>query len=343
MATETADSRYYYFDFLRVFGAFAVIVLHVAASKWYTTDIHTFEWEAMNFYDSIVRWAVPVFVMISGALFLSRDIPVRKIYGKYIFRIFTAFVFWAFFYVCLDYVDMSIMGINFIHGRFLHMWFLFMIAGLYMIVPFVKKIAESEFLTKYFLVIAFFFAFLFPQTVNIISIFSERDGEFARSLANNFHLQFVGGFTAYFLLGYFLNNALISRRAEHLIYIAGIAGFAATVLMSLHASLFIGKPSGIFYNEHTVNVMFESISVFVFFKAKFNRPSRIIRALSQYSFGAYLVHVAVIGIITNKLGLDTLTFNPLLSIPVISVIVFVISFGISAVLNHIPVIKKYIV
>ena len=338
----TDESRYYCFDFLRVVGAFAVMVLHVAASKWYITDIHTFEWETMNFYDSIVRWAVPVFVMISGALFLSRDIPVRKIYSKYIFRIFTAFVFWSFFYVCLNDADVAILGIDIIHGHFLHMWFLFMIAGLYMIAPFVKKIAESESLTKYFLVLAFFFAFLFPETVEFISVFSEEYGKFAGTFADHFHLKFVRGFTAYFLLGYFLNSAKISRRAERLIYIAGIAGFAATVLMSLHASLFIGKPSG-FYNDHTVNVMFESISVFVFFKAKFNRPSRIIRVLSQYSFGAYLVHVAMIGIIMNKLGLNPLMFNPLLSIPVISVIVFVISFGISAVLNHIPVLKKYIV
>ena len=338
MTTKTEDSRCHYFDFLRVAGAFAVMVLHVAASKWHTTDIHTFEWEVMNFYDSIVRWAVPVFVMISGALFLSRDIPVRKIYSKYIFRIFTAFVFWSFFYVCLN----DILGVYFIQGRFLHMWFLFMIAGLYMIVPFVKKIAESESLTKYFLALAFLFAFVLPESVKIISLFSEEHGKIAGTFADNFHLQFVGGFTGYFLLGYFLNSAKISRRAERVIYFAGIAGFAATVLMSLHASLFMGKPSG-FYNDHTVNVMFESISVFVFFKAKFNRPSRIIRALSRYSFGAYLVHVAVIGIIMNKLGLNTLTFNPWLSIPVISVIVFVISFGISAVLNQIPVLKKYIV
>ena len=338
----TTETRCYCFDFLRVFGAFAVMVLHVAASKWGATDIHTFEWEAMNFYDSIVRWAVPVFVMISGALFLSRDIPVRKIYSKYIFRIFTAFVFWAFFYVCLNDADVAILGIDIIHGHFLHMWFLLMIAGLYMIVPFVKKIAESGSLTKYFLALAFLFAFFLPESIEIISLFSKEYEKIAGTFADHFHLKFVGGFTAYFLLGYFLNRSSLSRRAERLIYFAGIAGFAATVLMSLHASLFIGRPSG-FYNDHTVNVMFEAISVFVFFKAKFNRPSRIIRALSQYSFGAYLVHVAVIGIIINKLGLNTLTFNPLLSIPVISVIVFVISFGISAVLNHIPVINKYIV
>ncbi len=88
--------------------------------------------------------------------------------------------------------------------------------------------------------------------------------------------------------------------------------------------------------------MLEAVMVFVFFRAKFSRYSRIIRALSQYSFGAYLVHDAVI-MLVGKLGLNPLTFSPAVSIPVISVIVFVISFAVSAVLNHIPVLKKYIV
>ncbi|MBQ3764228.1 MAG: hypothetical protein II869_04565, partial [Synergistaceae bacterium] len=78
------------------------------------------------------------------------------------------------------------------------------------------------------------------------------------------------------------------------------------------------------------------------FKKKLNFPVKIVRVLSQYSFGAYLVHDAVISLI-DKLGLNTLTFNPIFSIPVISVMVFVISFVISAVLNHVPVLKKYIV
>ena len=86
------------------------MVLHVAAREWHDTDIRTAEWAAMNFYDSIVRWAVPVFTMISGALFLSKDIPVRKIYSKYIFRIFTAFLFWSLLYAVHGYIkDRDIM------------------------------------------------------------------------------------------------------------------------------------------------------------------------------------------------------------------------------------------
>ena len=189
--------------------------------------------------------------------------------------------------------------------------------------------------------LAFVSAFFLPEIVQVISLFSEEYGTFADSVIKNFYPNFAAGFTGYFLLGYCLNNASITKKTERLIYIAGIIGFAATILMSLYASHFKGEPYN-FYGNHTVNTLFEAIAVFVFFKKKLNFPVKIVRVLSQYSFGAYLVHDAVISLI-DKLGLNTLTFNPIFSIPVISVMVFVISFAISAVLNHVPVLKKYIV
>ncbi|MBQ7170430.1 MAG: acyltransferase family protein [Synergistaceae bacterium] len=323
-----------------------MMVLHVAAANWYTTDVHTSQWQAMNFWDSIVRWAVPIFVMISGALFLSpnKDIPIKKLYTKYIFRIFTAFVFWSLVYACRNYVkngDMLKAFAQFLTGYY-HMWFLWMIAGLYMIVPFVRKIAESKTLTKYFLGLALVLAFVLPETVDVISLFSEEYGAFAGKLAGMPSLDFVGGFTGYFLLGHFLNSARISPKSERVIYAAGITGFAATVVMSLLASLFMGEAFEKFYGNHTVNVMCEAVAVFVFLRQRLNFPVRFVRELSQYSFGAYLVHAAVIDLL-RKLGLDSLTFCPAVSIPVIAVMVFVLSFGISALINHIPVLKKYIV
>ncbi|MBQ7215854.1 MAG: hypothetical protein IJS39_07695 [Synergistaceae bacterium] len=55
----------------------------------------------------------------------------------------------------------------------------------------------------------------------------------------------------------------------------------------------------------------------------------------------YLIHALILEML-KKYRLYTLTFSPILSVPVISVIVFIISLMISAVLNHIPVLKKYI-
>ena len=318
---------------------------HVAGNIWNNTDVHSYEWAVSNIWMAVARWPVSVFFMISGALFLSRDITFRKIYGKYIFRMFTAFSFWSFLYTALffdnggNYVK-SIT--HFLWGGGYHFWFLFTISGLYMIVPFMKRIAESESLTKYFLVLSLIFAFAIPEAAKVIALFSERGSLFFKNYTDKLELYFVLGASGYFLLGYALCRAYIAPRLEKAIYAAGILSFASTILFTSAASHLLGKASHIFCDNLTLNILLEAAAVFVFFRKYFDRPSEIIRKLSQYSFGAYLVHVAVIETGKNC-GLNAVLFDPLFSVPVISVIVFVISFGISALLNQIPVVKKYIV
>ncbi len=96
---NTPAGRTVYFDHLRVFATFAVIILHISSSRnWYTADVNGSEWQVLNFYDSLSRWSVPVFLMISGSLFLNREIPLKKMYSKYILRLAVAFVFWAVIY-----------------------------------------------------------------------------------------------------------------------------------------------------------------------------------------------------------------------------------------------------
>ena len=322
------------------------MTLHISAGNWQTTDVNSFNWQVLNFYDGLVRFGVPVFVMISGALFLdtSKDIPIRKIFSKYIPRIAAAFIFWSFVYAARNYVKtgdiLKAFG-HLVRGHY-HLWFLFMITGMYMLIPFLRKIAESPFLTKYFLVLALIFTFLLPECAKIISVFSEKYGTFAAECVNNFHMRFVGGFTGYFLLGYVLDKISISPKLERIIYFAGFAGVSMTILMSGLASVFRNEHIS-FYGDLTVNVMCESVAVFVFFRQHLNHDNKAIRKLSQYSFGAYLVHDAVIGLLRQGAGLHSLTFNPVVSVPVTAALVFILSFTISCVINHIPVLKKYIV
>ena len=346
--SRAEQSRAICLDFLRVAAIFAVMILHVAANKWYSTDVHSYEWNILNFYHGgIVRFAVPSFIMISGALFLSRDNSLKKIFSKYIFRITVAFIFWSFIYSLAIYLltgDIVKALTHFIKGHY-HLWFLFMITGLYMLVPFLKKIAASEFLMKYFLVLSFIFAFVIPESVQLIMLFSEKYALFIKKFFDGFHMHFVLGFTGYFILGYYLDNIAISKRVERIIYLLGILGFTATIIMSVMDSLMTNKPSQIFYGNLTVNVLLESVAVFVFFKLHYPKSEKLIkifRVLSQYTFGAYLVHAVVIGSIHTFI-INPLSFNPLFSVPLIAVITFIISFIISGILNHIPVLKKYIV
>ncbi len=58
-------------DAARVISIFAVVFLHISASVVTEADFGSSTWWHGNFYDSLVRWCVPVFVMVSGALLLD--------------------------------------------------------------------------------------------------------------------------------------------------------------------------------------------------------------------------------------------------------------------------------
>lgn len=122
--TNLQKERVVFIDYLRVFATFAVVVLHVSAQNWYVTDVNGFEWQTFNIYDSLVRWGVPVFLMISGALFLDRDISLEEMYKKYLLRMVIAFCYWSIVYMLLDRggtignrIEAAILG-------HYHMWFI---------------------------------------------------------------------------------------------------------------------------------------------------------------------------------------------------------------------------
>lgn len=69
--SEAVNGRIYYLDCLRVVAIISVIIIYVSAQNWYTTDVSSFAWQFFNLTDSLVRWAVPLFVMISGVVVLE--------------------------------------------------------------------------------------------------------------------------------------------------------------------------------------------------------------------------------------------------------------------------------
>ena len=58
-------------DNSRILAVCGVVFLHVAAGVVLGHEVGTGDWWFGNVYDSVVRWCVPVFVMISGALLLD--------------------------------------------------------------------------------------------------------------------------------------------------------------------------------------------------------------------------------------------------------------------------------
>ncbi len=355
------EGRIVSFDYLRVFAAYAVMLLHVSAQNWGKCDVTSTPWLIFNAYNSISRWGVSVFVMISGALFLDRDIPFSRMLKKYIPRLVTAYVFWSVIYFLLtgkgitaklaglfgNSTASSVAALIRAPG---HLWYLPLCCGLYLCTPLLRPIAKNESLEKLFLTLALLFSFIFPTIVTLMKDFGgENIVKIAKafdSVLGNFGMQLVAGFSAFYVLGHFLTKTELSKKTRLFIYAAGLCGFAATILLNAAVSIKNGKPVENYYYAFTINVMLEAVSVFLLCKSLFSSPGKcypFIRKLSEWSFGAYLIHVLILTFFKDKAGFGTFSFHPALSVPVITVIVFILSFGISAILNQIPRIRRYII
>ena len=78
------NKRIVYVDILRILSIVAVIILHYTAEVLTSTnDFHSSSWWISNGFNSISRFAVPVFFMISGAMILRTKITsYREFYTK---------------------------------------------------------------------------------------------------------------------------------------------------------------------------------------------------------------------------------------------------------------------
>lgn len=229
------------------------------------------------------------------------------------------------------------------------MWFLYMIVGLYMLVPLLRKIVESQKLTKYFLFLSLIFSFFIPQIIDIIQLCNKAVGNVLSEVVDNMHFHFTLGYVGYFVLGYYLNQTDISKKLRRVIYIFGFCGFFFTIGATALLSIYLNEARGDFYSNFTLNVLLESVSVFVFFKYNVSRGKvskkvrTMLMTLSKYSFGAYLVHALVLEQLDKLFGVGTLMCNPILVIIVVLTLVCGISYIISWGINRIPFLNKYIV
>lgn len=147
---EKRDIR---FDVLRLVSAFAVVWLHVSARVVTSKpSISSLDWWAGNLADAMSRWCVPVFVMVSGALLLTRaaETSLFEFYKQRARRILPPLVFWTLFYLswsCYRFEDFRITAMIkavIIGQPYYHMWYLYMIIGLYAVAPFLHRFVDNS-------------------------------------------------------------------------------------------------------------------------------------------------------------------------------------------------------
>lgn len=344
---RTVDGRLAYADLLRVLATIAAIILYVSTNWFHNASVYSSSWTALLTYNTLTRWCAPMFVMLSGAFLLDpkKGVNLRDIFLRYILRIVVALLVWGTIYALLDCKSFSWPDIKAALNDVLwgdtkyHLQFLFTFIGLYLVTPilraFVRGASRRD--LHWFFLLAFVFCslmpaleILFPGKVSLLSVW-----------VNKLDIHLVLGYVGFYVAGYYLKNYTLGRLAEFIIYILGILGAVAAV-WGVHSLSNVS----LLLDDHAPHAVFMSVAIFVLFRyvlgisEERSRRQRL-GGVARISFGIYLVHTFFI-MLLSYFGITTLSFNPIISVPVLSAAVFLCSFAVAWLISKIPLLGRFL-
>jgi surface polysaccharide O-acyltransferase-like enzyme len=332
-----ATPKVQYLDNLRVTATLAVLLIHSAAnvllSFGKTPDS---AWWFANLYNGGFRYAVPIFVMLSGALLLPREEEMGSFFKKSFQRIIVPFLFYnsvfAIFNWQVRYSGRS-MGFDWVfkqyfEGASYHFWYIYMIVGVYLFIPiigaWVRQAKESH--------IQFF---LGMWLVTILF-----DNPHFPGLSLPIKLPYFTGYLGYLVLGYYVAQHDFSRVFAWMLFLVGtLWTMEGTYLQSIED----GKFYGLLYANFSPSVVMSTAGLFMLFKSyEGTIPGTVALRdwISSHSYGVYLVHIIVLFYLV-KIKIYGGMWHPSIGIPLTAFICLLISSTIVWLLRRIPF-GKYI-
>lgn len=343
--------RILWVDLLKILSIYGVITIHSSAPLLITYDKNHFAWWVGNLYDSLSRWCIPVFFMLSGFFILEqaqRD-SLRQFYQKRFNRIIIPFIMWsASYFLWRILVNKEQLGFCKIFRLFVeepayyHLWFIYTLIGLYLLAPFMSKYLQyagkRELST--FILLWFIFGSLVPTAEDLF--------KFSAYLS----IGTPGGvfyYSGYFILGYILKNIRINGWKQ----ISFCALFLFTFIITAYGTYYLtvksngGNLIDTFYEYYNTNILFMSLAVFLIAKSiklpdvhtHHEMSLKLIHAVAACVPGIYLIHAMVLSVFKGDLlplMFSETTFNPVFSIPLFSLLIFTVSLCLVYFMKHIP-------
>ena len=354
--------RWQYLDVCRVLAIFSVVMIHTIPTGLY--PVGSFDWSALSFYNGITRFCVPLFFMISGALFLGpeKKLSVRALYAQYIVRLVTCLLFWsAMYYLVIVYgrdssfqwseFDIRSFTAQVLGGHPYHHWFLFMIISLYLLIPLLRCITRNVRPARYYLILWGMFE-IGVYSLQLLGISFPGMGEpglfwveQAISFAGRVTPTMVMGMSGYMVLGWYLHAHPPGGAARRMGQLLGVAGLLVTLVGTCAVSLRAGELVQSFYSTRSPAVLALSIALFVtarkLWPVATKEENRLLKVLSECCFGVYLVHDFFLVFLRDR-GLTPDILPSVIAPPVLTVTCFILSFCTVYLIRKIPRLRDFI-
>lgn len=314
-------------DLLRVGAAFVVVWVHAAAVVMHGYDLHSIGWWVGHVSRVTGQWSAAVFIMVSGALLLSQEIEADLLgfYRHRAIKLLPSLIFWTIFYSCFSVVCNGATTVdvlkNLLHGTpYYHLWYLYMIAGLYFILPLLRSIVKGISGRELsFFVIA---GLVISAVENLLTRYQWAKHDL---LLSGTFLSLFLQYIPYCVAGYYLYNR--PRRASGKLYLL-FAIVTAVALALGTARLWEDKPDARYSTLDPMAIVM-TLCVFQYglsFQFSSDKIPALLRRIAPTAFGIYVIHPFWLTVL-NKFGLNTWLMNPMLEIPITTFV----AVGLSAV------------
>ncbi len=339
----------FYIDLLRFLAAIAVVIIHVLGPfRFMYGEVPDSDWLAAMGYNSISRWAVPIFMMISGALLLSdlRPFDCERYVTRRLGKVLIPFIAWTVIYSIVggfigetggfaDYgwnagLTEKLITESNNEPVWYHLWFFYDFIPLYFIIPFLAIVLRRLSAEHIKLLLAAWWVLTLMHWLKVET-----------PLRQNIVL-----YSGYLVFGWYLFNR-DNRPQLKCWVVAGVGCLMLNALGSAYLSILEGKYSSFFMGYKSLNTVIIAGMLFVIAQSYAERIQGRLRSLisliSKYSLGIYLVHPLLL-IPVRHLENDVYSFfgSNWLAIPVISLITLVLALGVTILLAKLPIIRRVV-
>ena len=329
----------FYLHLLRFVAAIAVITIHVLGPfRELYGKIPMDEWFSAVGINAMSRWAVPVFIMISGALLLSstRPLQCQHYLTRRLGKVVVPFIGWTLIYALISGYsagqwDSSQSWQAIVQANntpvWYHLWFFYDFIPLYFVIPLLAPILTKMTEEQVKMLLAAWFVLSLMQLLRVET-----------PLRQNLIL-----YSGYLVLGWYLFNR--DNRPQLKLWLAfGLAAIAMNLLGSWTASHIKGSYSALYMGYKSLNTVMIGAMIFVLAQCYADRIGDKLKimvcSISKYSLGIYLLHpILLIPVREWDNGFYDAFGHPLVAIPAISVATLLLCWGLTAALARLPVVN----
>lgn len=338
----------FYADILGIISVLGIVGISVISTKWSAASVGSYSWFFMTVTQSTLKFAFPAVIMIAGIKYLSpTEAPtLKRLYSYDILRLAVILVFWSGLYIFIEkllikneysfgikqYLADLTTGQN-------NLWLIYGLIGLLIVSPLLKKIVSDKKILGYFLIIWVVFTVIGNIIVSIPDPYINLEKRI-----ETFEMSAAIHFSGYFCLGYYLDKYEIKKPLRILTYFLSALSIVAFAAVTYHFSVKDGKLVGVFLQNTLPMTVLIPSAFFLFAKNVFKKQTspKSVAFIAKASFGVYLCHAVVLKAI-ERASLLLNDIHMIYQIIITTVVTYLISLIVSAILNCIPFVKKYIV